>query len=558
MPGRSSQFVVLTRAFFARFFDTEITGGAADLRLSLFWLMAFLAVPGIWLPAMQSIAYNVIAIVDGPEVLRIVSRGNKTFYLALTMVASGGVCAFVWNSLLLDRRDSLVLGTLPVRGPTIVRAKIAALGVYIVMIAIAMHTAASFSYGICLGARSSFAFNLLGIIAHFVASTGASAFVFLAIASIQGLLLAMLGPRRFDVVSPILQVLVVAGCVVGLATLHVFDFTGAEPAPWLKWTPPIWFLGLYERVLITDDPMLIEFSRTAVAAMAILAVVALVSCSLAYRRLASAVAEGGDTRKQTRTSRRIASWLVSGLSAASVTRASVQFFLAAIARSSRHRFVAVGALGLPIAIAGPVLMRALPEANAAASLPSVALLAMPIQAMVFLLVGLRIAASLPTDVRAGWAVQAIGPPTRPLRAGAWRTMFVLGAVPVTLLTMPIYWRVWGADVAVAHALVCLTLGATLTEALLWGSDELPCSRPWRPEHANLRTRWPAYLLALFVITVIIPAIERQIFGSLTAELVFVGTFAALGVILRFTHRRRRLLPDEDPDEPDAVQLLNLN
>jgi ABC-type dipeptide/oligopeptide/nickel transport system ATPase component len=121
-----------------------------------------------------------------------------------------------------------------------------------------------------------------------------------------------------------------------------------------------------------------------------------------------------------------------------------------------------------------------------------------------------------------------------------------------------YGRVWGADVAVTHALVCLTLGATLTEALLWGSDELPCSRPWRPEHANLRTRWPAYLLALFVITVIIPAIERQVFGSLTAELVFVGTFAALGVILRFTHRRRRLLPDDDPDEPDAVQLLNLN
>ena len=37
----------LTAAFLARFFESETTVGPTDMRQSLFWLVAFLATPGI-------------------------------------------------------------------------------------------------------------------------------------------------------------------------------------------------------------------------------------------------------------------------------------------------------------------------------------------------------------------------------------------------------------------------------------------------------------------------------------------------------------------------------
>ena len=323
MPG---QFRVLARAFLDRFFETEITGGSADLRMSLFWIMAFLAAPGLFLPLLMSVSYSVIAIWDGPEALRIASRGNKAFYLGFSMVATGGLGAIVWNSLLLDRRDSLVLGTLPVRGRTIVWSKIAALAAYIGLISVAMHALGSLSYGFTLSQRSSAGFAVAGVVAHFIAATAASAFALLAIVALQGVAFAALGPRRFDVVSPVLQVLVAAFVLTGFLLLPDIDFTGSDPAPWLLRMPPLWFLGIYESILSTRDPMLVEMNRRAIGALAIVTIVTLVTYPIAYRRLVSTVVESAGGRR--RVGGAFAAWMVRCLSRSPITRASAPFYLA--------------------------------------------------------------------------------------------------------------------------------------------------------------------------------------------------------------------------------------
>jgi hypothetical protein len=137
-------------------------------------------------------------------------------------------------------------------------------------------------------------------------------------------------------------------------------------------------------------------------------------------------------------------------------------------------------------------------------------------------------------------------------------MFAVAVVPVTSMTMPVYWSHWGAAMALTHALVCLVTGAALTEALLWGFDGTACSRPWRPEHANLRAWWPAYLSGYLLITAGLPAIEREVFGAPVRTAVLVAVVAAIGLALRLSHGRRRVMPPDDLDEPGAVQVLNLN
>src|SRR5687767_8088358 len=121
----------LVPAFFSRFFETELTTGADDLKLAFFALLAVLAVPGFALPLLLASAsapipaesgfgtdssgwgWSMIAHYQGPEALRLVSRPDKVFYLGFAMIASAIVSLITWNTLLVDRRDRIVLGPLP-------------------------------------------------------------------------------------------------------------------------------------------------------------------------------------------------------------------------------------------------------------------------------------------------------------------------------------------------------------------------------------------------------------------------------------------------------------
>src|SRR6185503_9701927 len=114
----------------------------------------------------------------------------------------------------------------------------------------------------------------------------------------------------------------------------------------------------------------------------------------------------------------------------SVTRASSQFFLTAIRRSARHRLTVAVASGIAIALISPTLLRWAPRLTSLPEKPTIDLLALPLEAILLLLVGLRIAAALPADLGAGWLLDCIGARPALMRSGLWRTMFVAAVVPV--------------------------------------------------------------------------------------------------------------------------------
>src|SRR5262249_32102562 len=141
----------LTRAFLFRFFENEVTAGSSDLRSSFFWLMSVLVPPGLCLPVLALMKWSIANYVYGAEGVRRVAWMDKTMYLGFSMVAGGVVGAIVWSALLVDRRDTIVLGVQPLRGRTIVIAKLLALATYIGIFIAGMHTLAAFAYGIFLG-----------------------------------------------------------------------------------------------------------------------------------------------------------------------------------------------------------------------------------------------------------------------------------------------------------------------------------------------------------------------------------------------------------------------
>src|SRR5262245_50331692 len=118
----------LASAFLDRFFENESTVGATDMRQSFFWLVALLGTPGVFLPLFMSIRWAWLAQERGVAALRVASLMDKAIYLNLTFVGVGIVSALIWHAIVLDRRDALVLGGLPVPLQTIYSAKLVALG----------------------------------------------------------------------------------------------------------------------------------------------------------------------------------------------------------------------------------------------------------------------------------------------------------------------------------------------------------------------------------------------------------------------------------------------
>ena len=119
----TGQLDALARAFFVRFFESEITTGTDDLKQFFFWLLAALAIPGLFIPWMMAFDWQLLALIEGPEMVRIASRAEKTFYLGFSMIAAGMLDAIAWSRLLPDRRDTLILGALPVRPRVVVHGQ---------------------------------------------------------------------------------------------------------------------------------------------------------------------------------------------------------------------------------------------------------------------------------------------------------------------------------------------------------------------------------------------------------------------------------------------------
>lgn len=547
-------FGALTGAFFARFFENEITVGFDDLKGAFFWMLAALAIPGLFLPWMLAFDWQLIAMVKGPLALREASQGGKVFYLGFAMAASGLLTTIAWNSLLPDRRDTLILGALPVTPAAVVAAKLAALAGYILLIALSMHSAASVFYGLILSTKSDGLFALRGILAHFVASTAASAGVALVVAAVQGLTLAMAGPRIFRRVSIVLQVALVGLMAALVAALPVITFSvehtvrgfGGHLRPWVLDTPPVWFLGLYEWVLGTSDPVLTGLAAKAglVLLTASLAIVA--TFPLAYRRLMVSVVETGGGPGRNVLARLGRAFLRLAAGRHPEARAAVDFYTATLARVERHRFILALAVGLALTwnLAGWKLLEPSP-------LPSRGWLSLPLSTMVFLVLGLRIAASLPGDVRAGWLFDLSSPSRVHARRALERSMLLLGVLPPVLLATPVYWLVWGRSVALIHAAVTATLGLAFVQLVIWHHDGMPCGQRWKLAHASLGYRWPVYAAVFFVATAGVPELEMLLFPHVRAALVFIAVIVALAVVARYASARHEALPSYDDVDPVA-------
>jgi hypothetical protein len=437
-------------------------------------------------------------------------------------------------------------------------------------------------------------FALRGMAAHFVASCAASIFILVSIAGVQGLVLAVTGPRLFARVSPLLQLALVlaiglavftlpgitsavvdtlkiashSGELIPLAKLSALARDVGPPnyRPWILNTPPLWFLGLYEWLLGGPGPLLAGFARTALVALASAVGVTIAAYSIAYRRvLVTMVEEAAGFGRVGRSARAIA-WLSAIIARRPRQRAIAQFFLTTIARGDRQRFAMAISLGAAVALSLPTAVHWVALWPHPPQRPEVDLLTLPMVMTFVVLVGMRVAASLPSDLKAAWLFDVLAPRPSDVRAVMERAMFILVVLPAIVVFLPIHWRLWGARVGLTHVVLALGIGFFQIQLLLSRAGGMPCTQGWRPERAKLRTWWPWYFLGFLWFATGMRLESRSAGSALEMLLlqvppvgsVFLIIFLIAGAVLRRRSMARLADPVDVLEPSGVVEILSLN
>lgn len=540
------QIAALYRAFLARFFENEISEGSRDVRSSFTRMIGMMAAPGFLIPFANLYRWGGLA-AQGGETLRVGAIADKAVYLSIAMAAVMLLAAVVWQALLVDRRDAIVLGSFPVRPRTIVAGKLLALLGYLGIVAAGMNLVASLAYGFLLGGGA--AGTLRSIPAHFIASTLACMFACLSVAAFQATVLAIGGPRVFARVTASAQLVLAATALVILLFSPLIGGAaselarGSERAWWAVWLPPVWFLGIYEVIVGGARPVMPGLALRALLFFFGAIAVLVAAYPLAYRRIASAALEGTSLGTRRSLGSAALGACIRRMPIRNDVRGALHFILLTTGRVARNKLIVATALGGAVAISLPFILRWSGQ-DWVPSIPARSHIAVPFLFLMLGLAGLRMAYNVPSEFPASWIFSTAVRPARIGTSAARVTGVLIAAAFSAAICLPLYLWFWGPAIGASTALTVFFFGTVMSEFGLRSVDFVPYSRSYNPERGKLQARWPLYLIAFVLSMQFLPFFVR--FSLLAGNyLIMPALLALLALGLRFAH------PPEPPPLVDA-------
>ena len=111
VDDEGDQFRVLFRTFLRGLFENDLVPATVDLRQSALWLAAVFMIPPAVFALVLSLSYG-SWMTDDELALRAVPQ--KLYFIGYSMAVVGFVTVLVWDRLFPDRRDAIMLGSLPI------------------------------------------------------------------------------------------------------------------------------------------------------------------------------------------------------------------------------------------------------------------------------------------------------------------------------------------------------------------------------------------------------------------------------------------------------------
>jgi hypothetical protein len=543
MMGRRTR--LLARVFYERLFENELLSSSASTSASVIWLLAALATPGVMLSGSQYYFYA-HARTFAPELQDHIVFVSQTLHIAFAMAVAGLVTMMVWTSLTPDRRDALVLGTLPLRTGEQARARLIALLRFFAMFAAAVAIPTAIAFTFVTTGQSAVVDVLPRIAGHISAALLGAAFVFFALVALQLLLVGTLGPRAVRVATWPLQGLALAGMVAALslspraADALLGDAAGTA---WVLWNPAAWFVGLYRWISGDHREIFGLLAFRALAATTLATTVTLLVYPLAYQRCLRNALDGRQRPAARWSGAASRLWLrgLTPLLRTPLERGLAAFVVSTLTRSHAHRFVIGGYAGVGLLMALPLLGRLAGPAGSAAV--QFAWFSIPLGMLCWLAAGLRVAMMLPVEPASNWVFKLTEPvDKRRVLSTTVTVMQGLTAIPLALVFGTASAVVGGLTLGLTVFAVVLVTGTVLIEALTFTQHTVPCTCTYRPGQLRLRVLWPVYVTAWSLTTYALPRVAVSTLDDLGRGVALVGSLAGAWVALRVWRltRARRL------------------
>ena len=234
---------ILTGHFFRRFFDNDTVQVEGDTETTVVRAVAAVAMPGLMVAFFLQNQY--------PSRTRWGRVEDQFFFVLLSFVVMGLVTVLEWEMLFPDRMDFLILGPLPIRAREMLGAKAAALLGFAVLFLVGTNGLSLVMYP--LVAKAGFWWPA---VAQATAVGMAGVFAVLGFLGLSGTLRCVLSTAWFRVVSPAVQMVSVMGLVLLLLgylrfgdSMEAVVSGGMGQMGFVRWLPPVWFLGVYDRTL---------------------------------------------------------------------------------------------------------------------------------------------------------------------------------------------------------------------------------------------------------------------------------------------------------------------
>ncbi len=565
-------FRLLCREFFAQLFASESAVSDHQVKVAMIGVLAFLITPGFFIPVRLAEIFEVASL-RFPSMVDPLTRLNATMFVTFGIVAVGLIAAFEWDALAFDRRDAMVLGSLPVAGRTIVMAKLASLGALLFLASSGINLLTAVPFSLVATTHQPLIVTARLFTAHLVTTMSASAFVFCSLVTIRALLgvfargLVVLGTLvQFAMMTALLCFIVFVPSSLQLQwhqiPHHPRQLVGVRMPQIPPWMPTRWFVALYE-VIRGAAHQGSPFEPLIAIALTIGSVAAaVVTIRLGYRhqlRAALAPSASAGTIAGARLLRAMAR-VLAGFRAPA--RAMADFIVATLARNRAQQApIAMNAALGAILILLDVTRRG--SDFAGLSHPSSAISRVPLLLAFWLAVGLRASFFVPSELPAAWTYRTNATQHVPGTHAAMRgSLAALLIPPVTVIAFLLAAVADSWRDALLHAGFVSLAVLLLVELVAVTVSFVPFTRPYHPGHANLKTRWPLYVLGVYLFGYVLVRIEHACSAgpaSFASLLLCLAASATVVDVVGEVRARRRppVLVDDIATDEDRVAVLDL-
>jgi hypothetical protein len=260
--------------------------------------------------------------------------------------------------------------------------------------------------------------------------------------------------------------------------------------------PPVWFLGLYELLRGISNP-LAHLGRAALIASAVAPVAAAACYASSYRRVFVRIPETVD-RVPTHQTARLC-WVFRLLDRTVLNtpfqQAGFRFVIKSLFRNERQGLILGGFLSLGVITAAQFLFSAIPISKVT---PSAELLAIPLILSYCIILGLRFAFAVPTDIRANWIFRLCIDRAMHECVPLARRILLASVVPwLITIVFPLYTHLWGWRVGVMETFVVTAWSSVLVEILLLHFRSIPFTRPYPSFRDSAVVVAISYILGFF-------------------------------------------------------------